>query len=70
MENNITKFLMAHPVLDNNYDFNFQASRQPPKGRGKILPGDEMILECDYETTGRQGTVLRFHEILFPVLFK
>merc|ERR550532_42389 len=45
------------PVIlqDNNYDFNFQASRQPPKGRGKILPGDEMILECDYETTGRQG---------------
>ena len=45
------------PVIlqDNNYDFNFQASRQPLKGRGKILPGDEMILECDYQTSGRQG---------------
>ena len=59
---------MAHPVLDNNYDFNFQASRQPPKGRGKILPGDEMILECEYETAGRQGTVLRFDKILLHLL--
>ena len=45
------------PVIlqDNNYDFNFQASRQPPKGRGHILPGDELVLECDYQTKGRQG---------------
>ena len=42
------------PVIlqDNNYDFNFQASRQVPEGRGHVLPGDELILECEYSTTG------------------
>ena len=44
------------PVIleDNNYDFNFQASRAPKKGRGKVLPGDELILECDYGTSTRK----------------
>ena len=37
---------------DNHYDFNFQASRQVPEGRGHVLPGDELILECEYSTTG------------------
>ena len=39
---------------DNNYDFNFQASRVPQPGRGKVLPGDELILECEYSTKSRQ----------------
>ena len=45
------------PVIlqDNNYDFNFQASRQPQEGRGLVLPGDELILECDYSTSNRTG---------------
>ena len=29
--------------------------RLPPKGRGKILPGDELILECTYSTEKRQS---------------
>ena len=43
------------PIIleDNNYDFNFQASRQPLEGRGKVLPGDELILECEYSTKSR-----------------
>ncbi len=39
---------------DGNYDFNFQASRQPPEGRGRVLPGDELLLECTYDTSSRQ----------------
>ena len=43
------------PIIleDNNYDFNFQASRQPLEGRGNVLPGDELILECEYSTKSR-----------------
>ena len=37
MENWMKQFLMANPALDNNYDFNFQASRQPPKVTVYIL---------------------------------
>lgn len=43
------------PVLmeDNNYDFNFQSSRIP-KSEFEVLPGDELLLECDYETSDRK----------------
>lgn len=43
------------PVVleDDNYDFNFQASREP-KNETWILPGDELLLECDYQTTTRK----------------
>ena len=37
---------------DNNYDFNFQSSRSP-KHEVLIKPGDELLLECDYETSER-----------------
>lgn len=42
-------------LQDNHYDFNFQASRIPLENRGKVLPGDELILECDYSTKSRQS---------------
>ena len=39
---------------DNHYDFNFQSSRQPkPKNGSHILPGDELFVECDYDTLKR-----------------
>lgn len=43
------------PVVleDNHYDFNFQASREPPN-ETLVLPGDELILECQYDTTARE----------------
>lgn len=37
---------------DNNYDFNYQVSREPPI-ETKVLPGDELLLECDYNTRFR-----------------
>ena len=37
---------------DDSYDFNFQASRVPPR-ETIVLPGDELVLECEYETLGR-----------------
>jgi hypothetical protein len=39
-------------LADNHYDFNFQASRVPPT-ETIVLPGDQLITECDYDTTGR-----------------
>jgi len=39
---------------DNHYDFNFQSSRQPrTQNGGRVLPGDELFVECDYETKDR-----------------
>ena len=39
---------------DNHYDFNFQSSRQPRRENGgRVLPGDELFVECDYETKDR-----------------
>ena len=37
---------------DNNYDFNFQASRVP-RTETIVYPGDHLLLECDYETSSR-----------------
>ena len=37
---------------DNNYDFNFQASRVP-RTETVVYPGDHLMLECDYETSSR-----------------
>ena len=37
---------------DNNYDFNFQASRVP-RSETIVYPGDHLLLECDYETSSR-----------------
>merc|ERR1719419_453381 len=44
------------PVIleDNNYDFNFQSSRQPREREVEVKPGDELLLECDYETSDRR----------------
>lgn len=40
---------------DNHYDFNFQSSRQPrSENGGHVLPGDELFVECDYDTSQRQ----------------
>ncbi len=46
------------PVIfeDGNYDFNFQASRRPEGGVERIvLPGDELLLECGYDTSDRSN---------------
>jgi len=42
------------PVIleDNHYDFNFQASRVP-RTETVVYPGDQLLLECDYETSTR-----------------
>ena len=37
---------------DGHYDFNFQASRVPA-AETIVLPGDQLITECDYDTSGR-----------------
>ncbi len=39
---------------DGHYDFNFQASRAPPSGERLVLPGDELLVECDYSTSHRR----------------
>ncbi|CAH1785360.1 unnamed protein product, partial [Owenia fusiformis] len=36
---------------DNNYDFNFQETRHLPQ-EVTVLPGDELRVECRYDTTG------------------
>jgi len=43
------------PVIfeDNNYDFNYQASRVP-RTETTVYPGDQLILECDYDTQTRE----------------
>ena len=42
------------PVVleDNHYDFNFQASRVP-RTETIVYPGDQLMLECDYDTASR-----------------
>ncbi|XP_040570289.1 DBH-like monooxygenase protein 1 isoform X3 [Lepeophtheirus salmonis] len=42
------------PVIlkDDHYDFNYQVARIPPK-ETQVLPGDELLLECQYETRNR-----------------
>jgi hypothetical protein len=42
---------------DNFYDFNYQQSHLLAK-EAVILPGDELITECDYETLDRDDVVL------------
>ena len=43
------------PILsDESYDFNFQRSRAPSShSEGVVLPGDELLLECEYDTSAR-----------------
>ena len=44
------------PVLfeDNHYDFDYQLYRNPLPGTDlKIMPGDEIFTECDFETSDR-----------------
>ena len=36
-------------IQDNHYDFNYQEYRTLAEER-TVLPGDELIVECDYET--------------------
>ncbi|XP_065897525.1 putative DBH-like monooxygenase protein 2 isoform X2 [Dysidea avara] len=40
--------------INRNYDFNFQQTNYIPKV--KVLPGDQMILECVYNTQNRNTT--------------
>ena len=43
------------PLLqDNHYDFNYQAPREPTSGN-RIMPGDDLLLECEYETLDREN---------------
>ncbi|CAL8093006.1 unnamed protein product [Orchesella dallaii] len=42
---------------DNHYDFNYQQSRTL-KNEIKILPGDELMAECEYETVDNNRIVL------------
>ena len=61
---------------DNHYDFNFQSSRQPRRENGgRVLPGDELFVECDYETKDRDkptfgGRLLNlfYSSQLFPLI--
>jgi hypothetical protein len=39
---------------DLHYDFNFQASRSPER-ETLVLPGDELLLECQYSTKEREA---------------
>lgn len=41
-------------LSDSGYDFNFQASRDPAGGERLVLPGDELIMDCQYETARRE----------------
>jgi len=43
-------------LVDNFYDFNYQDYRRS-KQSVNILPGDELVLECVYETMNRDKTV-------------
>ena len=44
------------PILeDNHYDFNYQSTRAPSE-EIRIMPGDDLIVECDYDTSGRTKT--------------
>ena len=60
---------------DNHYDFNFQSSRQPrTENGGRVLPGDELFVECDYETKDRAkptfgGKVSKGIEVLTHISF-
>lgn len=42
---------------DNNYDFNYQQSR-PLKKEVKILPGDDFMVECEYNTEANKRIML------------
>lgn len=37
--------------VDDHYDFNYQSFRIPRKSK-VILPGDQITVECDYDTRG------------------
>ena len=39
-------------VQDERYDYNYQQTRFFPK-EVNVLPGDELITECDYDTVDR-----------------
>lgn len=45
---------LAPIALENNYDFNYQQVRvvDPPR---LLLPGDELITECEYNTVGKNS---------------
>jgi len=43
---------LAVILQDNHYDFNYQASRIPPQ-ETTVYPGDQLMLECDYDTSSR-----------------
>ena len=42
-------------LADEHYDFNFQVSRRPSQ-ETVILPGDELMVECEYSTIDRSKT--------------
>jgi hypothetical protein len=44
-------------AYDNNYNFNFQQNR-PMRESVKVLPGDQLAIECVYETTTRENVTI------------
>ena len=50
---------------DRFYDFNYQQSRRvDPSVR--VLPGDSLLVECDYETENRRNVTMVSHRASRP----
>ncbi len=48
---------LAPLFVDDHYDFNFQATRRP-QSNNKVMPGDELIAECVYDTSERKNATV------------
>ena len=44
-------------IFDDNYDFNYQAVLLV-KDERNVQPGDELMVECDYDTSERNVTTV------------
>ena len=44
-------------VADEHYDFNYQQSRRVDPSL-RIMPGDDVIVECDYDTEDRTNLTM------------
>ena len=56
---NHNRFVSVSVATDNHYDFNYQQSRRVDPAL-RILPGDQLLIECDYDTQDRnQVTMVR-----------
>uniref|UniRef100_A0A1X7UIG5 DOMON domain-containing protein n=1 Tax=Amphimedon queenslandica TaxID=400682 RepID=A0A1X7UIG5_AMPQE len=70
-----TAYQELQPIENNpHYDFNFQQATHLPQ-EITVLPGDTLLLECKYNTTGRTGVTLGGESTLqemclsFPVYY-